>query len=134
MKKLLLLAAFAAVYAPVAAQGQDTNQVRADESSNNRTITLRRGQYLQVSVQACVGCGYGWRLMRLPTNLSLSSMEDIDATDRRGPEPVVGGAKTIVYTFLVESPGRGALQLENRPFQGPRARDGSMLRLNVVTR
>lgn len=131
MKPLIIAAALLALPAAAAAQ---TNEVRADASANGRTITVRSGQYLTVSVNACVGCPYGWRLTRLPTNMSLSGIQNIDTNDRSGDEPVVGGSKTVEYTFLVEGNGRGTLRLENRRFQGPRDRNTQTLTINVVTR
>ena len=130
MKALLVAAAILALPASASAQG---NEVRADASSNGRVITVRRNQYLTVTVDACVGCPYGWRLMRMPANLSLAGMRDVDTTNRGGPNPIVGGGKKVVYTFLVESAGRGQLVLENRRFQGPRDREAEMLRINVAT-
>lgn len=132
MKPLLIAAALFAL--PATAAAQNPNEVTADQASNGRTITVRRGQYLTVSVQSCVGCPYGWRLTRLPANLSLADIQDVDRTDRSGPVPVVGGSKTVIFTFYVEATGRGQLQLENRRFQGPRDRDSETLRINVVTR
>jgi hypothetical protein len=129
-----MVAAISLCPAPALAQDRDPNLVRADASSNGRTVTLRRGQRLSVSVEACVGCGYGWRLTRLPPNLSLAGMNEVDTNDRSGPNPVVGGGKTMVYNFYVEGAGRGQLILENRQFQGPRGAGAQTVRINVLTR
>lgn len=131
MKALLFAAAILAL--PHSASAQ-SNEVRADASANGRTVIVRRNQYLTVTVDACVGCPYGWRLVRLPANLSLSGMQDIDRNVRDGPEPFVGGNKEVAFTFYVEGAGRGQLVLENRRFQGGRDRHGSTLRINIVTR
>lgn len=134
MKKLLIAAAaIAAFAAPSVAQENDPNLVTINASDTGRTVTLRAGQRLSVSVEACVGCPYGWALTRLPANLSLTGIEQFDRNDRSGPNPIVGGNKTVTFHFRVEGAGRGNLELRNTPFVRG-ARNGETARYTIVTR
>jgi predicted secreted protein len=106
--------------------------VQVDEKANGRTITLRRGQELVVSVEACVGCPYGWSVARQPQALTALAAQEVDDTPRGGAQPIVG-AKTIKYRFRAARAGRGSLQLAYRPFTGGN-RGGRTLRINIVSR
>ena len=106
--------------------------VQVNETANGRTITLRRGQELVVSVEACVGCPYAWSVARRPQALTALATQEVDDTPRGGAEPMVGGSKTVKYRFRAARAGRGSLQLAYRPFTGNRG--GRTLRINIVSR
>jgi len=134
MKMLIIAAAAFSLAAPAAAVAQSRAAVVAvDEGANGRTIRLRRGQELVVSVQACVACPYAWAVAARPRVLTGLGTQEVDMTPRGGATPMVGGNKIVKYRFRAVRAGRGTLQLANRPFTGG-AGDGRTLRINVLVR
>jgi predicted secreted protein len=129
MKTIIAAAFLAVIGTPALAQPAP---VQVDEGASGRMVRLQRGQELVVSVSQCVGCAYRWTVAPLPRTLTALPTTEVDTNDRSGPEPVVGGGKTVMYHFRAARAGSGALSLTYRPFRG-RER-GRTIRYNVVVR
>lgn len=105
------------------------------ESDDGRSLSLRRGQSLQVVLAETAGTGYVWEVERLDRRLLQAQGQT------RGPEPgrpapagLVGGPLQVSFLFRAVAAGEGELLLRHwRPWEGPASVDRRLrLRLRVV--
>lgn len=134
MKRIVIAAALlVAGTTPALAQPAPLN-VGAGESG--RTIRLARGQELNVSVVACVGCPYRWTIVS-PRPLTQLPTTYVSPNDNLPPgaEPIVGGSRTETYHFRAGRAGRGQLRLNYASFvRGNGTRGNQSVVFNIVAR
>lgn len=118
MRPVTIAAAAVLLSAAVPASAQPTTRgpLEVTEAQSGRTINLRRGQALTVSVEACVGCPYDWRVNQLAPVLAQDPNTEVDHERRGAPDFVVGGSKTVQFHFTARRAGSGNLVLRYGSF------------------
>ena len=121
MFKPFMVLVAAAIALPAYGQSVEPGgSVHVNRTSNGRTVRLRSGQRLVVSLQNLGSTR--WSLTGLPANLSLSGVDRIDnAPPPNPPRPeniIVGAGVTVEYWFEGERAGAGALTFELRSIGG----------------
>ncbi|MDR3723236.1 MAG: protease inhibitor I42 family protein [Terracidiphilus sp.] len=88
--------------------------IKADGSDDGKTIHLRKGSALQISLEANASTGYGWELQPASTPLlKLQSHSYINAATNRP-----GAPGTALFRFSATGKGAGTLSMQYvRPWE-----------------
>jgi inhibitor of cysteine peptidase len=82
--------------------------VRVTMNENGSSITLHRGDVLEVALPASFGTGYSWKIENKTGNVLKASGEPETAPGEKGNQP--GQSETQVFRFVTS--GEGTAQLE----------------------
>jgi inhibitor of cysteine peptidase len=102
--------------------------VRVTIQQDGTTVTLKKGNLLEVTLPATLGTGYSWQVTQAGEVL-LSLRHQSDGKKRNGEGPKTGGAENQVFQFDAKSRGTGKLELQYvRPWekQAPPAKTFSL--------
>jgi predicted secreted protein len=88
--------------------------IKADGSDDGKTIHLRKGSALQISLESNASTGYGWELQPDSTPLlKLQSHSYINAATNR-----MGASGTAIFQFSATGKGTGTLSMQYvRPWE-----------------
>jgi len=102
--------------------------VRVTTQQNGITVTLKKGDLLEVTLPATLGTGYSWQVTQAGGAL-LSLREKSEGKKRDGEGPKTGGAEDQVFQFDAKATGTAKLELQySRPWekQAPPAKTFSL--------
>lgn len=102
---LLLLLALAL---PAQAGAAAPRPLKLDEGDSGRTVTIRQGQEVRISLEVCYSCGYSWHTVRAPSTAILRRLPQRSSGGSCGPG-CAGG--TAVTTFRYRGRARGSTRL-----------------------
>jgi inhibitor of cysteine peptidase len=127
---LYLVAGLLAV-AILAAAKDNPGSVTANETNNGQTIALQRGQVLVVSLNAQLGTGFGWHVVKYDRdNLKLRGGPQIEAPDRPG----VGAPQPEIFRFEAKGDGSSVVQLDYKRAWEKNTPPAKTFRLTVVVK
>lgn len=124
-----------------AASARALPTVIVSEADDGRSLSLRRGQQLQVLLAETAGTGYSWEIERLdrrllqPEGQTTRPNPGLPTAPGLSPAPgLVGGPLQVSMLFRAVAAGEGELLLRHwRPWEGPASVDRRLrLRLRVV--
>lgn len=135
MASALRIPVLAAVLAATAAPGMPaisvTREVVATEAQGGRTIRLRSGDRLRLTLPSNGTTGFSWRVARMPANLRRIADSVEAPAERAGvPSGLVGAEGRQVLIFDVRRPDSGVLRLQYRqPWKGSMVGDRLAFRI-----
>ena len=110
MRKVPVLAAFAAVLLAGPAFAGQHYLVVAANPGNGATIKVPNGDQLQLKLTACESCGYSWKIVKRP-DAAVIAFEKRQSSISQCTAPCTGGNATERWLFQSKAVGTTVVKL-----------------------